>query len=193
MSPGYSSSTPPPARLSAARAHFAPHSPVLPAHYPTMRLKGRGCCAPGRDEGGREEGRGPAPPPVRSPFVHQLRFSALQKAKVGVCVSVCERDERKRSPSSHPPSPPPVHPPFPALPSRECCASVLVRARLTGTVPGCVKDAQDRGLQQALCVCGGGGGVVLCVCAEVKGRDSLASYKQSTPPELIKTEQNRTY
>ncbi|XP_053104178.1 lysophosphatidylcholine acyltransferase 1 isoform X2 [Hemicordylus capensis] len=53
-----------------------------------MRLKGRGCCAPGRGNGGRDEGGGdeeelgPAPPPVRSPFVHQLRFSALQKSKI---------------------------------------------------------------------------------------------------------------
>uniref|UniRef100_A0ABM5GA91 Lysophosphatidylcholine acyltransferase 1 n=1 Tax=Pogona vitticeps TaxID=103695 RepID=A0ABM5GA91_9SAUR len=49
-----------------------------------MRLKGRGCCAPGGGDGkeGGEEGRGPPPPPVRSPFVHQLRFSALQKAKI---------------------------------------------------------------------------------------------------------------
>ncbi|XP_043364437.1 lysophosphatidylcholine acyltransferase 1 isoform X2 [Dermochelys coriacea] len=43
-----------------------------------MRLssRGRGCCA----AGGRE--RGPPPPPPRSPFVHQLRPSALQKAKI---------------------------------------------------------------------------------------------------------------
>ncbi|XP_034615404.1 lysophosphatidylcholine acyltransferase 1 [Trachemys scripta elegans] len=40
-----------------------------------MRLssRGRGCCA----AGGRERG-----PPPRSPFVHQLRLSALQKAKI---------------------------------------------------------------------------------------------------------------
>ncbi|XP_069709459.1 lysophosphatidylcholine acyltransferase 1 isoform X2 [Phaenicophaeus curvirostris] len=40
-----------------------------------MRLsgRGRGCCAPG----GRE-------PPLRSPFVHQLRFSPLQKAKIAI-------------------------------------------------------------------------------------------------------------
>ncbi|KAM6455038.1 lysophosphatidylcholine acyltransferase 1 isoform 1-T2 [Liasis olivaceus] len=51
-----------------------------------MRLKGRGCCTPrrGNDGGdeGRGEGRGPPPPPMRSPFVHQLHFSALQKAKI---------------------------------------------------------------------------------------------------------------
>ncbi|XP_074843997.1 lysophosphatidylcholine acyltransferase 1 isoform X3 [Carettochelys insculpta] len=41
-----------------------------------MRLRGRGCCA----GGGRE--RGPSPPPPRSPFVHQLRLGALQKAKI---------------------------------------------------------------------------------------------------------------
>ncbi|XP_073188559.1 lysophosphatidylcholine acyltransferase 1 isoform X2 [Lepidochelys kempii] len=43
-----------------------------------MRLssRGRGCCA----AGGRE--RGPPPPPPRSPFVHKLRPSALQKAKI---------------------------------------------------------------------------------------------------------------
>ncbi|XP_067413518.1 lysophosphatidylcholine acyltransferase 1 isoform X3 [Emydura macquarii macquarii] len=43
-----------------------------------MRLssRGRGCCAEGRRE------RGPPPPPPRSPFVHQLRLGALQKAKI---------------------------------------------------------------------------------------------------------------
>uniref|UniRef100_A0A8D0C2X4 Lysophosphatidylcholine acyltransferase 1 n=1 Tax=Salvator merianae TaxID=96440 RepID=A0A8D0C2X4_SALMN len=55
-----------------------------------MRLKGRGCsCAAGGGNGGtgRKEGGqepGPAPPPVRSPFVHQLRFSTLQKAKIAL-------------------------------------------------------------------------------------------------------------
>ncbi|XP_016848437.1 lysophosphatidylcholine acyltransferase 1 [Anolis carolinensis] len=61
-----------------------------------MRLKGRGCFAPGergREGGGggegageeeqkRQQGRRPPPPPLRSPFAHQLRFSALQKAKI---------------------------------------------------------------------------------------------------------------
>ncbi|KAJ7338378.1 hypothetical protein JRQ81_011664 [Phrynocephalus forsythii] len=60
-----------------------------------MRLKGRGCCAPGGGDGGGKAGgeeeeeeeaaaaqHGPPPPPLRSPFVHQLRFSALQKAKI---------------------------------------------------------------------------------------------------------------
>nr|XP_008171907.2 lysophosphatidylcholine acyltransferase 1 isoform X3 [Chrysemys picta bellii] len=47
----------------------------LRAPYSAMRLssRGRGCCA----AGGRERG-----PPPRSPFVHQLRLSALQKAKI---------------------------------------------------------------------------------------------------------------
>ncbi|XP_042320322.1 lysophosphatidylcholine acyltransferase 1 [Sceloporus undulatus] len=68
-----------------------------------MRLKGRGCCAQGEREEGEEEeerekkkekeeerrmkmkmgGCRTLPPPLlRSPFVHQLRFSALQKAKI---------------------------------------------------------------------------------------------------------------
>ncbi|KAM7175658.1 lysophosphatidylcholine acyltransferase 1 isoform 2-T2 [Macrochelys suwanniensis] len=61
------SAAPPP---GAARSSCAP--------YPAMRLssRGRGCCA----AGGRE--RGPPPPPPRSPFVQQLRLSALQKAKI---------------------------------------------------------------------------------------------------------------
>ncbi|XP_039185241.1 lysophosphatidylcholine acyltransferase 1 isoform X2 [Crotalus tigris] len=51
-----------------------------------MRLKGRGCCTRSGGNGDGEEGsgerRGPPPPPMRSPFVHQLHFSALQKAKI---------------------------------------------------------------------------------------------------------------
>uniref|UniRef100_A0A8C6V6Q2 Lysophosphatidylcholine acyltransferase 1 n=2 Tax=Elapinae TaxID=42168 RepID=A0A8C6V6Q2_NAJNA len=52
-----------------------------------MRLKGRGCCTRSRGNGdgeeeGSGEGRGPPPPPMRSPFVHRLHFSALQKAKI---------------------------------------------------------------------------------------------------------------
>ncbi|KAM9166588.1 LOW QUALITY PROTEIN: lysophosphatidylcholine acyltransferase 1 [Pangshura tecta] len=67
---------------SISRRARAPPSPgparPLCAPDPAMRLssRGRGCCA----AGGRE--RGPPPPPPRSPFVHQLRLSALQKAKI---------------------------------------------------------------------------------------------------------------
>ncbi|TFJ99463.1 semaphorin-4F-like [Platysternon megacephalum] len=64
----------------APRPAAPPPGPARPlcAPYPAMRLssRGRGCCA----AGGRE--RGPPPPPPRSPFVHQLRLSALQKAKI---------------------------------------------------------------------------------------------------------------
>lgn len=41
-----------------------------------LSSRGRGCCV----AGSRERG-----PPPRSPFVHQLRFSPLEKAKVGAC------------------------------------------------------------------------------------------------------------
>ncbi|XP_043396235.1 lysophosphatidylcholine acyltransferase 1 isoform X3 [Chelonia mydas] len=77
---------PPPGSGLRSIVHRAPRSAAPPpgparsscAPYPAMRLssRGRGCCA----AGGRE--RGPPPPPPRSPFVHQLRPSALQKAKI---------------------------------------------------------------------------------------------------------------
>ena len=50
--------------------------PLSSRPFPAMKLssRGRGCCV----AGSRERG-----PPPRSPFVHQLRFSPLEKTKVG--------------------------------------------------------------------------------------------------------------
>ncbi|XP_057879497.1 lysophosphatidylcholine acyltransferase 1 [Melospiza georgiana] len=65
---------PGPAAASAQSPRPLPRR-VLPSSCPAMKLssRGRGCCA----GGSRERG-----PPPRSPFVHQLRFSPLQKARI---------------------------------------------------------------------------------------------------------------